>query len=89
MMHLLLTTLKNSDRWTYSSYPSTAEECEKQVSKDQAGASTAMQWLWRKSVGTGQSGLCAEMCHTLVGKSQDRGGSFAITEHYITIPSCG
>ena len=73
MMYLLLTTLKNAEWLTYFSYPSTAEGCDRQESKEQAGESTAMKWLWRKSVGTGQSGLCTEMCHTLVGKSQDRG----------------
>lgn len=72
MMHLLLTTLKNLEWLTSFSYPSTAEECDRQESREQAGESAAMKWLWRKSVGRGKSGLCTEMCHTLVGKSQDR-----------------
>lgn len=89
MMHLLLTTLKNSERLTYFSHPSTAKECDRRESKDQAGESTAMKWLWRKSVGTGQAGLCTEVCHTLVGKSQDRSGRFSIAERHVTVPSWG
>lgn len=89
MMHLLLATLKNSEWLTYFSYPSTAEKCDTQESKEQAGEITEMKCPWKKPIGTGQTGLCTEMCHIHIGKSQDRGQSFSIIEHHITIPSRG
>lgn len=67
-MHLLLTTLKNTEWLVYFSYPGTAEESDRQESKEQAGESTAMKRLWRKSVDV---------------------DVFFITEHHITIHSCG